>query len=769
MPLARPESSDPRIIAHVDMDCFYVQVEQRKQPDLRGLPTAVVQYNEWKGGALIAVSYEARKLGVNRFMRGNEAKEVCPQIKLVQVPVARGKADLNAYRNAGSEVVSILASKGRCERASIDEVYLDLTDAAEAMLIGNPPESWEAIEEEALKSHILGLRNETGDDDKESVRSWLCRSDSDHRDKLLACGALIVAGLRMQVLRETEFTCSAGIAHNKMLAKLASAMNKPAQQTVVPFSSVKGLLDSLPIKKMKQLGGKLGTSLQNDLNVNTVGDLLQFSEEKLQDLYGTNTGTWLWNIARGISGEEVRVRLLPRSHGSGKLFTGPRALKTISSVQHWLNQLCEEISERLLSDLEQNKRVAHTLTLHASAYKSGDSDSHKKFPSRSCPLRYGTAKIQEDTFNLFQSALREYLGDMQGNHQNGWGITALSVSASKIIAIPSGTCSIMKYFHGKHASHSPSKQTPNSFIAEAAPLSPSGIESCSEVEPTEMQINNDVHCLGERVQKRMEWKDQDCSHFLPRPTWHSEDASPSLPSGEDPLDASPSLLSDVSHSNPLPSLPSGVSCSDASRSLLSGVSHSNASPSLPSGVSCSDASPSLPSGSESCLRLNQSKPLEEFSRDGRLKHAMQGLERQKRKINVLNNKGMITKFFKSQNTLCTPPRHKNTEPEQGTESSRSVDDGSPGACKTELPKESFLAEDRINDERCNLYAITQREVWSYKVDEIDLSVIDELPPEFQDEIRTWLRPHKPPNTVRRGPTIAHYFSPVRNTQGNLKG
>lgn len=113
-------------------------VEQRKQPSLRGQPTAVVQYNSWQGGGLIAVSYEARKFGVKRWvclpivvwvvnwlfleklilikhlrteiftcsssMRGDEAKQVCPEIHLVQVPVARGKADLNAYRNAGSEV-----------------------------------------------------------------------------------------------------------------------------------------------------------------------------------------------------------------------------------------------------------------------------------------------------------------------------------------------------------------------------------------------------------------------------------------------------------------------------------------------------------------------------------------------------------------------------------------------------------------------------------------------------------------------------------------
>ena len=56
-------------------------------------------------------------------------------------------------------MVSILSSKGRCERASIDEVYLDLTEAAETMLAQNSPESLEAISEEALKSHILGLHS----------------------------------------------------------------------------------------------------------------------------------------------------------------------------------------------------------------------------------------------------------------------------------------------------------------------------------------------------------------------------------------------------------------------------------------------------------------------------------------------------------------------------------------------------------------------------------------------------------------------------------
>ncbi|CAN6909615.1 unnamed protein product [Brassica oleracea] len=493
MPVARPETSDARVIAHVDMDCFYVQVEQRKQPELRGLPTAVVQYNEWQGGALIAVSYEARSCGVKRSMRGEEAKAACPEIQLVQVPVARGKADLNTYRSAGSEVVvSILAQSGKCERASIDEVYLDLTDAAESMLADAPPEGLESIDEEALKSHILGMSREDGDDFKESVRDWICRKDADRRDKLLGCGIIIVAELRKQVLKETEFSCSAGIAHNKarsdLFSKLASGMNKPAQQTVVPYAAVEELLSSLPIKKMKQLGGKLGTSLQTDLGIDFVSDLLQFSETKLQEHYGINTGTWLWNIARGISGEEVQGRLLPKSHGSGKTFPGPRALRSLSNVQHWLNQLSEELYERLSSDLEQNKRIASTLTLHASAFRSKDSDSQKKFPSKSCPLRYGVTKIQEDAFNLFQAALREYMGPFgtkpQGNKKETWRITGLSVSASKIVDIPSGTSSIMRYFQSQSTIPSSSESgCPQEHVA----MTPSASESCSEQKSAETE------------------------------------------------------------------------------------------------------------------------------------------------------------------------------------------------------------------------------------------------------------------------------------------
>lgn len=631
------------------MDCFYVQVEQRKQPHLRGQPTAVVQYNSWQGGGLIAVGYEARKDGVKRSMRGDEAKKVCPQIQLVTVPVARGKADLTIYRSAGSEVVSILSRKGRCERASIDEVYLDLTDAAEKMLKETPPESLESIHEEVLKSHVLGLESNE-EDNKETVKEWLQNKDADHRDKLLACGALIVAELRLQVLQETEFTCSAGIAHNKMLAKLASGMNKPAQQTIVPFSSVKGLLEPLPIKKMKQLGGKLGSSLQVDLGVNTVGDLLKFSEEKLQDLYGVNTGTWLWNTARGMNGEEVEGRLLSKSHGSGKTFRGPSALKTLTAVENWLKELCEELSERLQSDLDTNKRIAHTLTLHANAYKSTDTDSHKKFPSKSCPLRYGPGKLLEDAVNLFQAGLREYLGSHVGNHcGSGWRITGLSVSASKIVAIPSGTSSITKYFHCRDSG--------DKLVLENNPLSPSGTESCSA-----------SHEIG------------------------GEEAP---------------VTHDISGFNQDESL-----CKDEASGEFTGeLFHISSGP-----QSCSTSNHN---------ELQQKSPVKVT----KITHAKNEVKSHNNKRKPTKEKGTssILKFL--QTNTCSTTKSLSSEVEKPCES---------------------LSESQ-SGQRTN--------TWNYNLDEIDQSVVEELPPEIQEEFRTWIRPQKRVNTVKRGSSIANYFSP----------
>ena len=77
-------------------------------------------------------------------------------------------------------------------------------------------------------------------------------------------------------------------------------------------------------------------------------------------------------------------------------------------------------------------------------------------------------------------------------------------------------------------------------------------------------------------------------------------------------------------------------------------------------------------------------------------------------------------------------------------------------------KESHSEEIEPNNVGCSSAHMQVQhgiEAWSYKIDEIDPSVIDELPPEIQQEFRAWLRPHKRPNVIKRGSSITHYFSP----------
>ncbi|XP_014662519.1 PREDICTED: DNA polymerase eta-like isoform X2 [Priapulus caudatus] len=387
-----------RVIVLVDMDCFYVQVEQRIFPELKGKPCAVVQYNTWKGGGIIAVSYEARAHGVNRRIRGDEAKEKCPDINLIHVPELRGKADLTRYREAGAEVIKVLCRFSNCvERASIDEAYIDLTEtvhertqAGTDRIKQDMLSNTHVIGFEELNNHEVTHKGETCEEGvaepatenhakpkattdeqrKLGVSSWLaCIYDNDEadgsHDQMLAAAAAIVEEIREAVWKDTGFRCSAGIAHNKVLAKLACGVNKPNKQTILPHRSVGGLFKDLPVHKLRSLGGKLGEQVVDQLGVQFMGEICAFTRKHLQSTLGDKYGAWLYDACRGIEQEPVTARLLPKSIGCGKNFSGKTALNTYDQVAHWVHQLCQELVERLTKDEETNNRHASSLTVSA--------------------------------------------------------------------------------------------------------------------------------------------------------------------------------------------------------------------------------------------------------------------------------------------------------------------------------------------------------------------------------------------------------------------
>ncbi|CAH1261726.1 POLH [Branchiostoma lanceolatum] len=427
-----------RVIALVDMDCFYVQVEQRRDPSLRGKPCAVVQYKKWQGGGIIAVGYEARAKGVTRQMRGDEAKKKCPEITLVRVPENRGKADLTRYRDAGREVIEVLCKFSRCvERASIDEAYIDLTEEVVKRIEERGPDS---VTVDMLSStHVAGWQTDTVGQSSESeginldgravgVFQWLdslSRRDASLYDRRLAMGAVIAEEMRAAVERETGFHCSAGIGHNKVLAKLCCGLHKPKQQTVLPHASVPQLYSTLPIKKVRGCGGKLGASLTEDLGVEYMGQLAAFSEKELQAKCGDKCGTWLYNLCRGVDYEPVKDRQVAQSIGCGKNFPGRECLDTKEKVLHWLSQLSSELAERLQKDKEMNNRVAKLLVV---GFRNDGNPPTSA--SRSCAIhRYEADQLCKDAFIL----LKQF--NLAGNHQAAWSppIMNLHLNASKFV------------------------------------------------------------------------------------------------------------------------------------------------------------------------------------------------------------------------------------------------------------------------------------------------------------------------------------------------
>ncbi|NXR62279.1 POLH polymerase, partial [Rhadina sibilatrix] len=412
-----------RVVALVDMDCFFMQVEQRLDPQLRGRPCAVVQYTEWQGGGIIAVSYEARAFGVSRGMWASEARALCPELALARVPQARGKADLTRYREASAEGLPgepgpDPGGKGR-HRPPIPPGKIH-----SACFVS--PESREC-KRGLCFPQLMALKVPASPCEELRQRGldeWLASLSFDNPDcpdLQLTMGAVIVEEIRVAVEAATGFRCSAGISHNKTLAKLACGLNKPNRQTLVSARFVPQLFSQLPVSSIRNLGGKLGTAITDILGVEYIGELTQFSETELQTHFGDKTGSWLYDLCRGIEEEPVKNRYLPQSIGCSKNFPGKSALATQKAVQHWLLQLALELESRLNKDRSQNHRVARQLMV--AIRQQGDTRV-----SRLCALsRYDAQKMCNDAFTLIQNC------NVAGAHQAAWSPPLISVqlSASK--------------------------------------------------------------------------------------------------------------------------------------------------------------------------------------------------------------------------------------------------------------------------------------------------------------------------------------------------
>jgi DNA polymerase IV len=252
------QPSSLRRIIHIDMDAFYASVEQRDNPDLRGLPIAVGGSRE--RGVVAAASYEARKFGVYSAMPSVTARRQCPG--LVFVPPR-----FDVYKAVSRQIHDIFARyTPLIQPLSLDEAYLDVT----APLIDR------------------GSATAIAEDIRTAIRS------------------------------ETGLTASAGVSYNKFLAKLASDYRKPDGLFVITPKLGPLFVEDLPISKFHGVG-PVTAARMNALGIHTGLDLRQQSRAFLAEHFG-KSADYYYGVARGQDDRPVEADRVRKSVGAETTF-----------------------------------------------------------------------------------------------------------------------------------------------------------------------------------------------------------------------------------------------------------------------------------------------------------------------------------------------------------------------------------------------------------------------------------------------------------------
>lgn len=427
------------VILHLDLDCFYAQVERER---LLLPPSAAVVVIQWS--MALAVTYPARALGIKRGMHLDEIRKLAdPSVTIVHVETIGGnhvessmivppdapntqKVSLARYRMASARVfeamTAVLARYGAVlERASIDEAYIDVTVEADRRAGGGR----EVVELEGMV--VVGDKMDLG-------------NASDLR---LMHGAVIAAEVRQRVLRDCRYTVSAGVSVNKLLAKFASARNKPDGQTVVPLAAVETLMWDVPLRKLRGLGGKLGKEVE-EMGATTAGEARRLSLERLEERVGSKFGRFVYESVRGIDESEVRERDKTKSLLAAKSFQRAMTLEPVE--RKWLPILAEELAERVGVESELHNREARTLVV-SFRVKAAGSKGEMVSGSRSAEMPLGGVEGRaEAIFKMGIGILRKV---MKEEKQYSFPINFVGLTGTNLLERANANESISRYFQAR--------------------------------------------------------------------------------------------------------------------------------------------------------------------------------------------------------------------------------------------------------------------------------------------------------------------------------
>jgi len=282
-----------RSILHIDMNAFYVSVELRRRPELRGLP--VVVGGTGGRGVVSAASYEARQFGVHSALSSAVARRLCPDAVFIH-------PDMEHYLEVSRQLREIFESfTPLVEQISVDEAFLDVTGAG--ALIGDAQE--------------------------------------------------VARQLRDKVMTDTQLPCTVGIAPNKFIAKMASEFAKPRAKPsgiepgygvyeVVPGQEI-AFLHPLPVNSLWGVGPKTLERLKT-LGIHTIGDVAAVDVAVLCGAIGDAHGRHLHELSNGHDERRVEPERHAKSIGHEETFS--RDLTDAAELKSHLVRLCDAVAKR---------------------------------------------------------------------------------------------------------------------------------------------------------------------------------------------------------------------------------------------------------------------------------------------------------------------------------------------------------------------------------------------------------------------------------------
>ncbi|HYA92817.1 MAG TPA: DNA polymerase IV [Thermodesulfobacteriota bacterium] len=287
---------DMRRVLHIDMDAFFSSVEEKRHPGLAGKPVVVGgEGDPTKRGVVSTASYEARKFGIHSAMPLKTAHKLCPDA--IFLPV-----DYEEYSRVSEEVKAILSNFSLImEDVGIDEAFLDISS------IDRPSEE-------------------------------------------------IAKEIKERIKEETGLTCSIGIAPNKLLAKMASDMQKPDGLTIIVEDDIRSRIWPLSVRKLWGVGPKTEAYLKK-MGIQTVGNLASISLDRLIEEFGQSYGRYLYEASRGIDESPLVTHWEPKSISRETTFQ--------RDVDNWqvIAKTLAELTKEVVINMKEEGYQGRTITL----------------------------------------------------------------------------------------------------------------------------------------------------------------------------------------------------------------------------------------------------------------------------------------------------------------------------------------------------------------------------------------------------------------------